>query len=426
MNITSIRGFNDILPAQSKMWDHIENEASAVFSSYGFGHARLPVLEKTELFLRSIGDTTDIVEKQMYTFPDRKGESLTLRPEGTAPAVRAFIENKLYNDSPVTRFFYTGPMFRYERPQKGRYRQFYQIGAEVFGEAAPGVDAETIEMLHRLLLRLGVEDVNFEINSLGCDMPECRAKYKTELTCFLKAKRSELCDNCQRRIDENPLRALDCKTPKCIELTNDAPPLEASICPDCCEHFNAVKTALKNACVPALVNPRMVRGLDYYSKTTFEVTAGPGGPLGAQNAVAAGGRYDKLVKELGGPDTPCFGFALGMERLSLLVDEKLLPAPPLTVFIPMGDRARAKSAQITSRLREITINGDNARIIAEHKNASLKTSMKRAHRLGAKYVIILGDNELDGGVVTFKDMESGSQQEVEESSLPAFLKERLL
>jgi len=417
MNITSIRGFNDVLAEESALWSHIEREAAGVFGAYGFGEIRLPVVEKTELFLRSIGETTDIVEKQMYTFSDRKGESLTLRPEGTAPAVRAYIEHNLCQ-SPVTRLFYTGPMFRYERPQKGRYRQFYQIGAEVFGESSPGVDAEGLEMLSVLFERLGVKDVRFEINSLGC--PACRPAYKEELKKFLADKKNGLCVNCKRRVDENPLRALDCKTPGCIELTREAPGVAGFLCEGCSAHFEGVKSALGNSGVPANVNPRMVRGLDYYTRTTFEAIggdAGGGGGLGSQNAVAAGGRYDGLVEELGGPATPCFGFAIGLERLSLFVDRSKAPARPLSVFIPMGEKARESSHRLLAGIREAGLPA-----VSDYGEGPLKGRMKRANRLGARYVIILGEDELEKGVVTVKDMATGEQQTTGAEKLPSLLK----
>ncbi|MEE9542883.1 MAG: histidine--tRNA ligase, partial [Thermodesulfobacteriota bacterium] len=333
--ITGIRGFNDVLGSESALWRHIEDEAASIFTTYGFSEIRLPIVEKTELFSRSIGTTTDIVEKEMYTFPDRKDVMLTLRPEGTAPAVRAYIENKLYTQ-PVTRLFYRGPMFRYERPQKGRYRQFYQIGAEVLGDARAHVDAETIEMLVRLFCKLGLKDTTLEINSLGCN--DCRPAYKEALQSFLSTIKESLCENCVRRIDENPLRALDCKSAGCIEATEIVPSLSEHICGECANHFSETKKRLSVLSIAFKVNPRMVRGLDYYTKTTIEITSSE---LGAQNSIAAGGRYDGLVADLGGPDTPCFGFAIGMERLALLLDDtpsaKLPEESPLIYFISLDE-----------------------------------------------------------------------------------------
>lgn len=401
MGITAIRGFNDILPGESEIWRHIESEAYRIFSGYGFSEIRLPIVEKTELFSRSIGETTDIVEKEMYTFADRHGDSLTLRPEGTASAVRAYIEHKLYT-APVTRLYYTGPMFRYERPQKGRYRQFYQIGAEVLGDDSPRADAETLTMLVRLFDAVGLKGVDLQINSLGC--PECRPVYKERLYEFLKGKKGSLCENCVRRIDTNPLRALDCKSHGCIEATKDAPSILDSLCPACSEHFEKVKKTLTLGGITATVNPRMVRGLDYYTKTTFEITATG---LGSQNAVAAGGRYDRLVEELGGPATPCFGFAVGMERVALLLKEGGVEERPVTVFLALGEEAEKKGLELLRGWREKGI-----RVIEEFSVGSMKSRMKRADRLGARFTVILGEDELKGGVVTLKDMKTASQEKV--------------
>ena len=403
MNITGIRGFNDILPQDCEVFRFIEREAVRVFSSYGFSEIRLPVLEKTELFLRSIGETTDIVEKQMYTFLDLHGESLTLRPEGTAPCVRAYIEKKLYN-APVTRLFYMGPMFRYERPQKGRYRQFYQIGAEVFGEESFRVDAEAIEMLSVLFKDLGVDGINIEINSLGCNL--CRPGFKDGLKKFLEDKVEALCSNCRRRIGKNPLRALDCKVDGCIEAAKNAPSILDFLCGDCKAHFENLKESLEKAGVGAKVNPRMVRGLDYYTRTAFEVTESAG-VLGSQNAIAAGGRYDGLVEELGGPKTPCFGFAVGVERLALLIDREKIKKAPLTLFISMGEEAEKKGHEIARRLRK-----EGAGVILDKSEDSLKGRLRRADRIGARYVIIFGEDEVKEGLLTVKDMTTGKQEKL--------------
>lgn len=402
MPITAIRGFNDILPAEALFWRRIEETAWRVFSSYGFSEIKLPVAEKTALFSRSIGEATDIVEKEMYTFSDRSGESVTLRPEGTASVVRAYIEHKLYV-APVTRLYYTGPMFRYERPQKGRYRQFYQMGAEVLGEESPLADAETISMLMRFFKAIGVIGARLNINSLGCS--SCRPAYKDALRGFLKNRLSALCDNCQRRIEANPLRALDCKSTGCMEATANAPAIVESLCASCSTHFDRLRSSLNDAGVEYAVNPRMVRGLDYYTKTTFEITADTG--LGSQNAVAAGGRYDGLVEELGGPATPCFGFAIGVERLSLLLGEDIVVKTPVNVFIALGDAPARKGIELIRGLRDKGII-----VIEEFSEGQLKNRMKRADRLGATHVLILGEDELRQGVVTIKDMASAAQEKV--------------
>lgn len=407
MNIKAIRGFNDILPSESEAFSLMEGEARRLFSSYGYSEIRIPVMEKTALFSRSIGETTDIVEKEMYTFNDRRGDSITLRPEGTAPVVRAFIEHRLYNSSPVTKLYYTGPMFRYERPQKGRYRQFYQIGAEVLGEASPKVDAEMLEMLMGLFKALSIEGATLEINSLGDAL--CRPAYRERLMRFLRGRTEKLCNNCTRRISENPLRALDCKNPQCIEATKDAPSILDSLCDECRDHFEIVKKNLKAMGIEAKVNPRMVRGLDYYSRTSFEITAAG---LGSQNAVAAGGRYDTLVKELGGPDTPCIGFAIGVERVALLLKPEALKKTPLIVFIAMGEEAEKRSFDIIKTLREKEL-----KVVADYGSGPLKSRMKRAHRTGARFTIILGEDELKDGVVTVKDMDSGVQEKLSPESI---------
>lgn len=402
MAITAIRGFNDILPPDSDLWRKIENEANGVFSSYGFSEIKAPVVEKTELFQRSIGETTDIVEKEMYTFPDRHGESLTLRPEGTASVVRAYIEHKLYT-APVTKLYYMGPMFRYERPQKGRYRQFYQIGAEVLGDASPRADAEALVMLIRFFERINLKGIELQINSLGC--ADCRPAYKEKLKTYLKGVEERLCENCRRRMDANPLRALDCKSQGCIEATKDAPSIVDSLCADCSAHFEKVKEALRLSGMEPRINPRMVRGLDYYTKTTFEITATG---LGSQNAVAAGGRYDGLVAELGGPPTPCFGFAIGVERVALLLKEAgEAYGRPLNVFIALGAAAEAKGVDLVKGWREAGL-----RIVEDFSEGQLKNRMKRADRLGANRVIILGEDELNTGTVTIKDMKAATQEKV--------------
>ncbi|MFQ5465004.1 MAG: histidine--tRNA ligase [Thermodesulfobacteriota bacterium] len=401
MGVTAIRGFNDILPGASLVWREIENEAARVFSSYGFSEIRIPVVEKTELFSRSIGETTDIVEKEMYTFSDRRGGSLTLRPEGTASVVRAYIEHRLYA-LPVARLYYTGPMFRYERPQKGRYRQFYQIGAEVLGDDSPGADAETIEMLMRLFANLGLKGVSLKINSLGCQA--CRPEYRTRLLAFLRGVADRLCENCRRRIEANPLRALDCKSAHCVEATKGAPSIIDSLCGDCRTHFSGVKDRLGLLGVDYAVDPRMVRGLDYYTRTTFEIIAAG---LGAQNSVAAGGRYDRLVEDLGGPPTPCFGFAIGVERLSLILSPERFKAPPLVVFIAMGDEAASSGVEVIRRLR-----AGGLGVVEDFTPGGLKKRMKRADRTGARFTVILGSDELAEGAVTLKDMETSAQERV--------------
>jgi len=420
--INSIRGFNDILPPETSIWQHIEKEAREIFETYGFSEIRVPLVERTGLFSRSIGETTDIVEKEMYTFLDKGGESITLRPEGTAPVVRAYIEHKLYASDPVAKLYYLGPMFRYERPQKGRFRQFYQIGAEAFGIDDPMIDAETLEMLVSLFQRLKLEGVILNINSLGCK--ECRPLYKEKLINFLKDKKPGLCQDCQRRFEINPLRALDCKSKTCIELTSLAPSLLDSICEGCKTHFEKVKEHLSLYKIDFHLNPRMVRGLDYYVRTTFEITAEG---LGSQNAVAAGGRYDGLVKDIGGPDVPGFGFAIGMERLVMLVKGQRQEAEGMgqgLVFMAMlGEKAEKAAIPLMKTLRS-----NGIRLERDYGSKSIRSQMRRADKLGAKIVLILGDDELASHSITVKDMESGEQEKVPfekvEEKIRALLTER--
>ena len=290
MSITAIKGMNDILPGEIETWQFLENKAREVFGYYGLSEIRTPAVEKTELFCRSIGETTDIVEKEMYTFDDKSDNSLTLRPEGTAPVMRSFIQNRLHNLDPVSKLYYMGPMFRYERPQKGRYRQFHQIGAEVLGVEDPKIDAQVLAMLHHYFCEIGIDAVSLQVNSLGC--PECRPAYRQTLIAYLEQRLDRLCADCQRRYQTNPLRVLDCKAAGCKDATVDAPAVIEHLCSACDEHFAAVKKHLQALEIPFEVNARMVRGLDYYVRTTFEMVTDQ---LGSQNAVAAGGRYDGLV-----------------------------------------------------------------------------------------------------------------------------------
>jgi histidyl-tRNA synthetase len=309
--IQLIRGFKDILPGEVELWQEIERVARQLFEDFGFKEIRIPIMEKTELFARSIGEDTDIVEKEMYTFADRKGDLITLRPEATASICRAYIQHKLYAKDPVQKFYVIGPMFRRERPQKGRYRQFYQINAEIFGVQSPLVDVQLIFLLIKLFTRLNVADLAAHINSLGC--PKCRPDFRAALSEFLLNVNDKLCSNCIRRRDRNPLRVLDCKVPSCREALTDAPSIMDYLCDDCSKDFAEVKAKLAKLGIPFVVDKRLVRGLDYYARTTFEIQTQS---LGAQSAVAGGGRYDGLVKELGGPDIPATGFAIGFDRLT--------------------------------------------------------------------------------------------------------------
>jgi histidyl-tRNA synthetase len=340
--IQLIRGFKDILPGEIEIWQQIESTACALFEDFGFKEIRIPVMERTELFARSIGEDTDIVEKEMYTFPDRKGDLITLRPEATASIVRAYIQHRMYAVDSVQKFYTIGPMFRRERPQKGRYRQFYQINAEVFGVASALIDVQLIFILMTLLKRLDVSDVQAHINSLGC--PECRPNYRLALAEFLLKLDDRLCADCRRRRERNPLRVLDCKVPSCREALTDAPSILDHLCNDCRQDFETVQTALARLEIVFLTDKRLVRGLDYYTRTTFEIQTGA---LGAQSAVAGGGRYDGLVKMLDGPDTPATGFAIGLDRLAEIVGQKKAAAatPPILFAAALGDEGQKQAFQ---------------------------------------------------------------------------------
>jgi len=404
---------NDILPGEIETWQFLEETARQVFRGYGFAEIRLPVVEKTELFCRSIGESTDIVEKEMYTFDDKSGHSLTLRPEGTAPVMRAFIEHKLHAGDPVSKLYYIGPMFRYERPQKGRYRQFYQIGAEVIGVDDPKIDVQVLAMLMHYLNAAGIENVELQINSLGC--PECRPGYRRALIDFLEARLDPLCSDCRRRYQSNPLRVLDCKVPGCKEATAQAPSVLEHLCAGCEDHFATVRRHLETLNLPHTVNPRMVRGLDYYTRTTFEMVTNR---LGSQNAVAAGGRYDGLVKSLGGPELPGIGFAMGLERLVLMkgAGGTVAPAPEL-FFAGIGEAASDQAFLLMSALQKSGIRAE-----MDFLGKSLKAQMRRANKLGAARVLIIGEEELAKGSAQLKDMADGSQQEIRlDTALPTLL-----
>lgn len=406
MRITAIKGFADILPGEVETRQFIEEKAREVFAAYNFSEIRIPILEKTELFRRSIGETTDIVEKEMYTFADKdaKGTLVTLRPEGTAGVVRAYLESGLYQTDPLQKLFYMGPMFRRERPQKGRLRQFYQIGAEVLGRRDPQVDAETLLLLDDFFARIGVGGLTLELNSLGC--LQCRPAYRQELLAFLRGKEEELCPNCRQRLERNPLRALDCKEESCIRATHDAPSILAFLCAACEEHFQSVQEFLRASGVTYRLNPRMVRGLDYYCRTTFEWTSGE---LGAQNTVAAGGRYDGLVEDLGGPAIPGVGFAMGVERLALILEAKKRQeaSRPELYVAWIGAAAQSWAFPLVGRLRR---RGVRVEIDGEEK--SLKSQMRRADKLRALWALLVGEEELGKGSATLRNLDAKEQVEV--------------
>jgi histidyl-tRNA synthetase len=402
--IQLIRGFKDILPEETSQWQHIEKTVRTLFEDFGFREIRPPILEKTELFKRSIGEDTDIVEKEMYTFEDRNGGLLTLRPEATASVVRSYIQHKMYATDPVQKMYTIGPMFRRERPQKGRYRQFYQINAEVFGIESPLIDAQLIFMLVNLFSRLSVTGINVHLNSLGC--PECRPNFKKILSDFLALKKTLLCENCVRRSSLNPMRVLDCKVPSCREAVSEAPSIIDSLCSGCRRHFEAVSLMLEKQGVRFEVDKRLVRGLDYYTRTTFEIQTGE---LGAQSAVAGGGRYDGLVEALGGPSQPAIGFAIGFDRLLEILPskEENRDAVPEIFVAALGDECITKAYLWATDLSMAGISSE-----IDLTGRSLKSLMKRADRLNAVYVLIVGEDELKKGKVILRNMETKEQHSV--------------
>lgn len=416
MSIQAIKGVKDVLPEDAPLWQQLETIARKLFEDYGFTEIRVPIFEYTELFARSIGTSTDIVEKEMYTFEDRDGRKITLRPEGTAGVVRAFIEHKLYTDKQLAKLYYLGPMFRHERPQKGRYRQFYQIGVEALGIDHPHVDVEVLAMLHTLFDRLKISGLRLQINSLGD--AACRTTYRDALKNYLQAKLPTLCGDCQRRYETNPLRVLDCKVD--ADKFTDSPVMLDYLCAPCKEHFLIVETGLKKLNIPFEVNPRLVRGLDYYTRTTFELVMGH---LGAQNTVAAGGRYDGLVKEIGGPATAGIGFALGVERAISLMDPASAEVQKPALFIAaLGDEAVASVMPLINTLRLSGI-----RVDTDYTGASLKSQMKKADKSGANHTLIIGEEEMKNKKAILRNMQTKEQSEVSlqtitEELTAAFLK----
>jgi histidyl-tRNA synthetase len=411
MKISAVRGFRDILPEESGLWQVLESQARASFAAYGFSEIIVPVVEKTELFARAIGETTDIVEKEMYTFVDRDESSLTLRPEGTASVIRAYIEHSLHHKEPVSKLFYIGPMFRRERPQKGRYRQFHQIGAEILGRDDALIDAELLLMLNDLFKTLRLE-VSVDVNSLGC--PVCRPRFRESLQAFGESKLAQLCENCHNRLHRNPLRILDCKEPGCRAATSDAPVLRDFLCDECQAHFTKVETCLRQENVTININPRLVRGLDYYCRTSFEIIAHG---LGSQNAVCGGGRYDGLVEQLGGPAVPGIGFAIGVERLVMLLQaqERHLSSAPDVFIAPLGEAAEGQAFSLARRLRQ-----EGYWVELEGGGRGLKAQMRRADKLNARHVLILGENELTAGKATVRDMQTKTDRPlVVDLTLPA-------
>jgi len=416
--IRSVKGMRDLLPPDTSLWQRVEAEAHRVFAAYHYGEIRTPILEETALFARSVGEDTDIVMKEMYTFRDRDEESLTLRPEATASVVRAYIEHSLYNQGGIHKLYYLGPMFRRERPQKGRYRQFYQIGAEVLGSQSPLVDAEILEMLALFLERIGIREYQLLLNSVGC--PKCRGEYLSILSEALQSVKGAMCADCQRRADTNPLRVLDCKVEADQPIIEKLPKIIEHLDPECRQHFERVTSELQARGLAYQVAPRLVRGLDYYTRTTFEITSGA---LGAQNAVVGGGRYDGLSEMLGGPPTPGIGFSIGQDRLILAVQAAavLKSQAPLGAYVVwMGEATLPAAARLA---RELRAQGLSVEI--DYDPMKIKKAMGVANKLQARFAIIIGQGELASGRYQVKDMTSGEQQEMEPQTIASYLKAKV-
>ncbi|MHB9096081.1 MAG: histidine--tRNA ligase [Eubacteriales bacterium] len=409
------KGANDILPGEIKKWHYIEKTVRKICREYGYSEIRTPVFEHTELFLRGVGDTTDVVEKEMYTFEDKGKRSISLRPEQTAAVVRAYVEHKLYAQPQPFKVFYIGPMFRYANVQAGRYRQFHQFGVEVLGSKDPAVDAEVITMAMDFYGRLGLRGLELHINSVGC--PKCRPVHRQRLHDFLNPNLAKLCGLCQSRFSRNPMRILDCKVGKCQELSKDAPTTTDCLCEECAADFEKVKKYLDDVGVQYVVNNRLVRGLDYYTNTAFEIMASD---IGAQSSIGGGGRYDGLIEEVGGPPTPGIGFALGTERIIAAMERQGLEIPAerrSDVFIAtLGEQAREEAFKLLYVFRRAGLSAE-----MDFMGRGLKAQMKYAHKFNSRYTLILGEEELAKGTAVVRDMIAGTQQDVSLGDLLAHL-----
>ena len=411
MAIKAPKGTKDMLPQDAYKWQYIEDAWKKICKEYGFKEIRTPMFEATELFNRGIGDTTDVVQKEMYTFEDLGKRSITLKPEGTSPTVRAFIESNLYAETQPTKLFYDIPCFRYEKPQAGRLREFHQFGIENFGTSSMLADAEIIALGYDFLQRMGIEEVELHISSVGCR--ECRPKHRKALQDFLRPKYDELCETCKSRFDKNPMRILDCKSDKDQELVKGAPMMLDYLCDDCKKDFDELKAHLDSMGIKYVVDPSIVRGLDYYTKTAFEFITTK---IGAQGTVCGGGRYDHLIEEMGGPDMPGVGFGLGKERLIMLMEESGNDfggdIRPQLFVAWIGDEAREYAVKLVNDLRK-----KGLRCELDTRERNLKGQMKYANKLGAAYTAVIGEDEVKSGEITLKDMESGEQKKVKREEL---------
>ena len=419
MQIQSPKGTRDILPSEVQTWQWVEQVARSVFGTYGYQEIRTPIFESTDLFVRGVGDTTDIVEKEMYTFNDRGNRSVSLRPEGTASVVRAMLQNRLMDGASVLKFYYIGQMFRYDRPQAGRYREFWQVGIEAFGADSPAIDAEIIAAGHQFFSTLGIKDLTLHLNSIGD--PTCRPKYVEDLTAYAKGHLDELCGKCYARHERNPMRILDCKESGCRAVVANAPLLSNYLSDACRQNFDMVKSYLDELEIDYYEDPYVVRGLDYYSRTAFEFTAGG---LGAQNAIGGGGRYDYLAEEIGGTPTPGIGFALGMDRIMIALEAQNVTVPtasPVDVYLTvLGDAAMPTALRLAQDLRENGVKTD-----LEYKGRGLRAQMRTANKLNARYVVMIGEDEINNEAATVRDMASGDQHSIAFSQLAEIMREKV-
>jgi histidyl-tRNA synthetase len=420
MLTTRPRGTNDILPGEVEKWQYIEEIARQVSGQFGYHEIRTPLFEHTELFLRGVGETTDIVEKEMYSFEDRGKRNITLRPEGTASTVRAFLENKLYANPQPTKLFYIGPMFRYDRPQAGRYRQFHQFGIEVFGSHHPSVDAEVIGLACEYLERLGLNQLKVHINTVGC--PKCRPQYREALIKYFQDKKDILCKTCLGRLEKNPLRILDCKNTQCQELSLNVPTIQNSTCSECQIHFQQVQNYLDSVGIEYIVNPKLVRGLDYYTHTAFEILVQG---IGAQSAICGGGRYNGLIEQCGGKPTPGIGFAMGMERLLLTLELQGISLianynNPEIYIATVGEETEQLAFRLAMQLRKKGISVEK-----DYLDKSLKAQMKTADRLNVKYTLIIGEEEFEKNQVTIRNMATSQQNKIPISDIISYIERSL-
>ncbi|CCJ34677.1 histidine--tRNA ligase [Caloramator australicus] len=413
------KGTKDVLPKESYKWHYIEGEVRKICAEFGYSEIRTPTFEHTELILRGVGETTDIVQKEMYTFNDKAGRSITLKPEGTAPAVRAFIEHGLQFDTQPTKLYYITPVFRYENVQAGRLREHHQFGIEMFGSPSPSADAEVISLAMTFLKRLGLDNLKVNINNIGC--PECRKNYNEALKNYLKDNLEELCDVCRDRYERNPLRILDCKEKTCQRIVKEAPIITDYVCDNCKNHFEGLKHELELLGIHYEVDPHIVRGLDYYTQTVFEIISSS---IKENLTICGGGRYNNLIKEIGGPDMPAVGFGLGLERLILTLESKGIEIPKpkgISLYVAsIGDKAKDEAAKIVYGLRNKGISCER-----DLMNKSLKAQMKYANKIGAKYVIVLGDEEIENNRAKLKEMETGQEEEIVLSDIYEVIKERI-